>query len=1068
MGTVQPGLPRDLALYLRDTFGLADFIETGTFLGDTAAWAAGAFARATTIEAAASLHARAAARHGHLKNLRLVLGDSRAELPRMLASAERPALLWLDGHWSDGETFGQGAECPLADELRAVTASRVEHFVLIDDARLFLSPPPPPHDPRQWPTMPQIVEMLRAGGRDPYVVVVDDVIIAVPASARAKVSQFLRTLPAAPAAALARLESLGLRRAGQPLRLHLGCGEQRIDGTIGIDHPPSEHAVMNVAADVFADIVSLDLPDECVDEIRLHHVFEHFSRVTALGLLLRWHRWLKPGGQLRIETPDVMGSARTLLSSASLKTKLGVIRHLAGDQSSPWAYHVDQWFAERFEHTLGRLGYTDVKARQWAWQNEPFLSNVEVTATKRERVAAEKQIAAAEELLWDATVAAAERPTWEVWRRQLRAFVGEGRATRVGVSAGAGASAGAGDAIAALLAKGASSKPIAEIHDFNQRGRDRWVAEKARSIPAGARVLDVGAGTCPYKPLLAHCRYEAHDFKRYDGVKLGGSSDYGQIDHASDITQIPVPDGTFDVVLCTEVLEHVPEPIDAIREMIRVVRPGGRILLTAPLGSGLHQLPYHFYGGYTPEWYRRCAERFGLEVKEITPNGGFFKLLAQECARVAWMLPQHAAAYGSDAPLVARLFGELLPRYLYALEDKCFVDQFTAGYHVELAKPVATAVAGDERPLAPRAGAKLTGIVFSKDRPLQLDAVLRSFAAQCVDAGSVSLQVLYACSSSAYEKAYEQLASVHAGVTFVRERDFRGDLSDMISAAAEAVLFLVDDTLFVRPFSVSAALAELDRHPDALGFSLRLGKNTTYCYPLDRPQRTPAFQEPSAGVLKFAWTAGEGDFAYPLEVSSSIFRAGDILPLLSWLPFRHPNSLEEVLAQQASLFRDARPALLCFDRSVAFAAPINRVQSTHANRAADDDARSAGALLGAFEEGKRIDVAAYAGFVPNACHQEVPVRFAGEAPAQTKTVEPYEARIRAVEGMLEQGKTAQAISSLEGYLADATGHAAASHDLAVLYCAVGRRAEARQLLEGAAARNPGHPLLTQALAAVPA
>ncbi len=84
---------------------------------------------------------------------------------------------------------------------------------------------------------------------------------------------------------------------------------------------------------------------------------------------------------------------------------------------------------------------------------------------------------------------------------------------------------------------------------------------------------------------------------------------YAAIDYVCDITQIPVEPATFDVVLCTEVLEHHPEPINVVAELARVLKPGGVLLLTAPLGSGIHQEPYHFYGGYTPFWYRRFLRR---------------------------------------------------------------------------------------------------------------------------------------------------------------------------------------------------------------------------------------------------------------------------------------------------------------------------------------------------------------------------------------------------------------------------------------------------------------------------
>lgn len=231
-----------------------------------------------------------------------------------------------------------------------------------------------------------------------------------------------------------------------------------------------------------------------------------------------------------------------------------------------------------------------------------------------------------------------------------------------------------------------ASVPIAELLRFNQADRDRWVIEKARSLPPGSTVLDVGAGTCLYQSYFAQCIYKTHDFKQYEGYRDNREGSYGAIDFVSDITAIPVADNSFDFILCTETLEHVPEPVEAFREMSRILKPNGRMFLTAPAMSGLHQLPYHFYSGYTPSWYRHFGEKFGLRVLEIVPNGGFFKLLAQECARVAWTMSKHEGLHGGNQDAVGTLFGEILPRYLFALERECFIDQFTVGYHVEAMK----------------------------------------------------------------------------------------------------------------------------------------------------------------------------------------------------------------------------------------------------------------------------------------------------------------------------------------------------------------------------------------------
>lgn len=478
---------------------------------------------------------------------------------------------------------------------------------------------------------------------------------------------------------LESLAAAGLWHPGQPLRLHLGCGENHLAGYVNIDYPPQEHNVMHLRADTFRDITRLNFPPGSVDEIRLHHVFEHFSRVTALALLIRWSVFLRVGGTLRIETPDILGSAETLLARVPDTVRMGVIRHLAGDQAAAWAYHVDHWYPERFRRTLGAFGYDPVQIQVSRWSQEPYLSNVEACGTKAVQMPPEALLRAADALLTDSMVAPVESATYAVWTQQLRDILG-GNAPHRPAAAGAPATGGLD---ASVLGSAGSQRPLDEIHDFNQRGRDAWIRSKAEGIPAGAAVLDVGAGTCPYRPLFAHCQYKAHDFKRYEGVKLGGHTEYGSIDFVSDITAIPVPDASFDVVVCTEVLEHVPEPIEALREFARILKLNGRLLVTAPLGSGLHQLPYHYYGGYTPEWYRHFAPRFGLELVELAPNGGFFRLLAQESARVVWTIGHHQHLHGQHLELVRQLFGEWIPRYLYGLEERCMIDQFTVGYHVE-------------------------------------------------------------------------------------------------------------------------------------------------------------------------------------------------------------------------------------------------------------------------------------------------------------------------------------------------------------------------------------------------
>ncbi len=261
-------------------------------------------------------------------------------------------------------------------------------------------------------------------------------------------------------------------------------------------------------------------------------------------------------------------------------------------------------------------------------------------------------------------------------------------------------------------------------------------------------------------------------------------------------------------------------------------------------------------------------------------------------------------------------------------------------------------------------------IVFSKDRPLQLDATLRSLKLSCGDLRLSTIRVLYTTSGPRFATQYRVLAIEHGDVEFVREARFKPDLVGLVQDSAH-VIFVVDDTLFVGPLSLARTIQVIDEDPTCLGFSYRLGRNTTYCYSLDQPQRVPALEELDSDLLTFDWTDEEFDFGYPLEVSSSLYRTADVLPLLRELDYKNPNTLESALAQRAASFRDTHPRLACYGRSVAFSVPANLVQTAWKNRIDSNPALTAEALADAYARGQRLDVERYRGFVANACHQEL-------------------------------------------------------------------------------------------------
>ena len=285
-------------------------------------------------------------------------------------------------------------------------------------------------------------------------------------------------------------------------------------------------------------------------------------------------------------------------------------------------------------------------------------------------------------------------------------------------------------------------------------------------------------------------------------------------------------------------------------------------------------------------------------------------------------------------------------------------------------------------------------IVFSKDRPLQLHAALASLALHATDADSFPIHVLWRASHDSYARGYAQVAEELRGqlrINWLEETNFKTDLLAILQAPqsksriqrirdfvllrrpllrTDHLLFLVDDALFIRSFCLQEATDALDNHPDAIGFSLRVGSNTTTCYSMKCKQPLPEFASAFPG-LRFQWPGQVGDFGYPLEVSSSVYRCSDLIPLLRSLPYNNPNRLEQALSATSRLFARRLPALLCFEQSVAFCAPVNKVQSIINNRSGVKEGYSSEALNALFLDGYRINVSALSEFIPSAAHVEI-------------------------------------------------------------------------------------------------
>jgi len=156
---------------------------------------------------------------------------------------------------------------------------------------------------------------------------------------------------------------------------------------------------------------------------------------------------------------------------------------------------------------------------------------------------------------------------------------------------------------------------------FPRLGVDLFLDEVLKNVKK-IRVLDAGAGDRRYAHYFKYCDYESCDHPELDFNHQKNHTFY------CDLNNIPRPENYYDLILCSQVLEHVLEPSKILQEFYRVLKPNCNLIITAPQCSGLHMEPYNYFNFLKYGLHYLC-EKNNFKAIEIRPLGGIFFVLGK-------------------------------------------------------------------------------------------------------------------------------------------------------------------------------------------------------------------------------------------------------------------------------------------------------------------------------------------------------------------------------------------------------------------------------------------------------
>jgi hypothetical protein len=219
-------------------------------------------------------------------------------------------------------------------------------------------------------------------------------------------------------------------------------------------------------------------------------------------------------------------------------------------------------------------------------------------------------------------------------------------------------------------------------------------------------------------------------------------------------------------------------------------------------------------------------------------------------------------------------------------------------------------------------------IIMSKDRPMQLYALLESFEKFVIGIRPQHVFIILKYSNERFAKGYRKVKHRFRDYIFMKEKEFFYDIIGIVANPFFTYsMFCVDDALFYDYVNLAYILPVLNAEPQAIGFSLRLGLNVDYCYMNNSPQNLTNYRKIDEDFIKWVWTSQKFDFAYPLEVSSSIYKTSFLKTILQSVKFNNPNTMELQMDLKKKSFTNSHPLLLGYTKSKCFCNPLNLTQT---------------------------------------------------------------------------------------------------------------------------------------------